>query len=359
MEALVERLSHLDCAGRGRDPVVMFYDTLIQPPGGPAGARPGLGWPWPSASPGILLHGTGRAIRVSPDGREPPAPPAPASTYGAHHPRRGGHRHGVAGAPRPTRSGSTRCCWSGSPSPPRRRRAVRTGPHHDGRPRPRRAGDQLQQRRGCQSPGAAAAGLRGRPARSAWPPYGRSFRSTGSSALVCPARPVKAAPLADVGVILATTLDPARFPDGVRAGLSAAVGPDQSWREARTALRFTTSRLPSSTSTSSGRWRCSRRCPRTPRGTTPTWPPSPGWPAPQRIWRRWTSTAHRIPPPSGRPPPPAPQQRRPPARPDLEVPGDRTRRAHRAHAGPARPHRVAAARRVTEIPVPTGDPTLA
>ncbi|MFJ3102469.1 hypothetical protein [Streptomyces sp. NPDC086835] len=30
--------------------------------------------------------------------------------------------------------------------------------------------------------------------------------------LVCPARPVKAAPLADVGVILATTRDPAWFP---------------------------------------------------------------------------------------------------------------------------------------------------
>ena len=54
----------------------------------------------------------------------------------------------------------------------------------------------------------------------------------------------KAAPLADVGVILATTLDPARFPDGVRAGVSAAAGPDRSWSEARTALRFATSRRP-------------------------------------------------------------------------------------------------------------------
>jgi hypothetical protein len=62
--------------------------------------------------------------------------------------------------------------------------------------------------------------------------------------LVCPARPVKAAPLADVGVLLATTLDPARFPAGVRAGLGAAESPDRSWREARTALRFTTSRQP-------------------------------------------------------------------------------------------------------------------
>ena len=34
--------------------------------------------------------------------------------------------------------------------------------------------------------------------------------------LVCPARPVKAAPLASVGVILTTTLDLARFPDPVQ-----------------------------------------------------------------------------------------------------------------------------------------------
>jgi hypothetical protein len=62
--------------------------------------------------------------------------------------------------------------------------------------------------------------------------------------LVCPARPVKAALLADVGVLLATTLDPARFPAGVRAGIGAADSPDRSWRQARTALRFTTSRQP-------------------------------------------------------------------------------------------------------------------
>jgi hypothetical protein len=62
--------------------------------------------------------------------------------------------------------------------------------------------------------------------------------------VVCPARPVKAAPLADVGVILATTLDPARFPAGVRAGIGAADRPDRSWRQARTALRFTTPRQP-------------------------------------------------------------------------------------------------------------------
>jgi hypothetical protein len=62
--------------------------------------------------------------------------------------------------------------------------------------------------------------------------------------LVCPARLVKAAPLAGVGVILATTIDPARFPAGVRAGIGAAESPDRSWPQARTALRFTTPRQP-------------------------------------------------------------------------------------------------------------------
>jgi DNA-binding PucR family transcriptional regulator len=55
---------------------------------------------------------------------------------------------------------------------------------------------------------------------------------------------VKAAPLAEVGVILATTLDPARFPTGVRAGIGAADSPDRSWQQARTALGFTTARQP-------------------------------------------------------------------------------------------------------------------
>jgi sugar diacid utilization regulator len=53
---------------------------------------------------------------------------------------------------------------------------------------------------------------------------------------------VRAASVADVGVILATTIDPARFPAGVRAGIGTAESPERSWRHARTALRFTTPR---------------------------------------------------------------------------------------------------------------------
>lgn len=63
-------------------------------------------------------------------------------------------------------------------------------------------------------------------------------------ALVCPARPVKAARLADVGVLLASAVDPTRFPPGVRAGIGPAGSPDLSWPRARAALRFTGPREP-------------------------------------------------------------------------------------------------------------------
>jgi hypothetical protein len=62
--------------------------------------------------------------------------------------------------------------------------------------------------------------------------------------LICPAHLVKAAPLADVGVILATTMDPTRFPADIQAGIGAAESPDRSWQQARTALRFATARQP-------------------------------------------------------------------------------------------------------------------
>ncbi|GAA1089686.1 hypothetical protein [Kitasatospora arboriphila] len=45
---------------------------------------------------------------------------------------------------------------------------------------------------------------------------------------LCPAHPVKAAPLAGVGVVLAAAVDPARIPAGVRAGIGCAGSPDAS-----------------------------------------------------------------------------------------------------------------------------------
>ncbi|WP_052757760.1 hypothetical protein [Streptomyces yangpuensis] len=74
------------------------------------------------------------------------------------------------------------------------------------------------------------------------------------AALLCPGRPVKAAPLADAGILVtATDTDTAAdsassqsdlLPAGVRAGVGAAGEPVRSWREARTALRFTAERRP-------------------------------------------------------------------------------------------------------------------
>ena len=242
MEALVERLSHLDAQVEGAIRVVMFYDTLISRRVDlPALARASAALA--ECVAGIRLHGTGRAIRVSPDGREPPAPPAPASTT----------------VPITLDEEDIGTVWLERPGPPGRldpllleRLALaaaavveRYGPARTTMADPAlvelvisSSSDEAARARALRLLGFTA----GLPVRVA------AVRSQlpldRVAALVCPARPVKAAPLADVGVILATTLDPARFPDGVRAGLSAAVGPDRSWWEARTALRFTTSRRP-------------------------------------------------------------------------------------------------------------------
>ena len=76
MEALVERLSQLDSHAEGAIRVVMFYDTLMQRRVDlPALARASAGLA--ECVAGIRLHGTGQAIRVSPDGRQASPPPAP------------------------------------------------------------------------------------------------------------------------------------------------------------------------------------------------------------------------------------------------------------------------------------------
>lgn len=63
-------------------------------------------------------------------------------------------------------------------------------------------------------------------------------------AVICDGRNVKAAQLADVGVLVAEHIDCERFPSVVRAGIGTADVPNRSWRQARTALRFTTGRRP-------------------------------------------------------------------------------------------------------------------
>jgi hypothetical protein len=242
MEALAARLSQLDSEAEGALRVVMFYDTLMRRRLDlPALTRASAGLA--ECVAGIRLHGTGRQIRMSPDGTGASAPTPPSS----------------ATVPITLDEEEIGAVW-----------LERLGP-----PIPL---DQLLLDRLAIA--AAAVVERYSPARTTMADpalvelvispdsdeaaRARALRLLGFAAhlpvhvvavrsqlpldqvgiLVCPARPVKAAPLADVGVILATTVDPTRFPADVRAGIGAAESPHRSWREARTALRFTTARQP-------------------------------------------------------------------------------------------------------------------
>jgi hypothetical protein len=244
MEALAERLSHLDSQAGGAVRVVMFYDTLMRRRVDlPALARASAGLA--ECVAGIRLHGTGRAIRSSPDGRPAPAPPPPEST--------------TTTAPITLDEEEIGTVWLERPGPPGPlddllldRLAIaaaavveRYGPARTTMADPALVelaissdSDEAARARALRLLGFAAdLPVRVAAVRSQLP-----LDQVGG--LVCPARLVKAAPLAEVGVLLATTLDPARFPAGVRAGIGAADSPDRSWREARTALGFTTARQP-------------------------------------------------------------------------------------------------------------------
>ncbi len=242
MEALVQRLSQLDSHVEGALRVVMFYDTLMRRRVDlPALARASAGLA--ECVTGIRLHSTGRAIRMSPDGREAPGQPAPASST----------------APITLDDEEIGTVWLERPDPPRGlddmlldRLAIvaaavveRYGPARTTMADPALVelvisadSDDAARARALRLLGFAAdLPVRVVAVRSQLP-------LDQVAALVCPARPVKAAPLADVGVILVTTLDPTRLPAGVRAGIGAAESPDRSWLQARTALRFTTTRQP-------------------------------------------------------------------------------------------------------------------
>ena len=241
MEALVERLSRLDSQAEGALRVVMFYDTLMRRRVDlPALARASAAWPsaWP---------GSGCTARDGPSAARPTAAKRP--------PRR--HRRPPRRRSPSTRKRSARCGWNARPAGPLDdllldRLAIaaaavveRYGPARTTMADPALVelaisadSDQAARARALRLLGFAAdLPVRVAAVRSQLP-----LDQVGG--LVCPARPVKAAPLADVGVLLATTLDPARFPSGVRAGIAAAERPDRSWRQARTALRFTTARQP-------------------------------------------------------------------------------------------------------------------
>ncbi|MGJ6966602.1 PucR family transcriptional regulator [Streptosporangium sp. G11] len=242
MEALAARLSQLDAEAGGALRVVMFYDTLMRRRVDlPALARASAGLA--ECVAGIRLHGTGRVIRMSPGGGEASAPALPVSTT----------------TPITLDAEEVGTVWLERPGPPGPldellldRLAIaatavveRYGPARTTMADPALVelvissdSDEAARARALRLLGFAA----DLPIRVIAVRSRRPLDQVGG--LVCPTRPVKAAPVADVGVILATTMDPSRFPAGVRAGIGAAESPDRSWREARTALRFTTARRP-------------------------------------------------------------------------------------------------------------------
>ncbi|MFJ9468281.1 PucR family transcriptional regulator [Streptomyces caniferus] len=244
MEALALRLSHLDSHVEGAIRVVMFYDTLMRRRVDlPALARASAGLA--ECVTGIRLHGTGRVLRVSPDGRKAPAPPpAPSSTtpitlddeeigtVWLERPAVPGpldldelllDRLALAAAAVVERYGPARTTMA---DPALVELAISSD------------SDEAARARALRLLGFAAdLPVRVVAVRSKLP-----LDRVGG--LLCPARPVKAALLGDVGVVLATTVDPDRLPAEVRAGIGAAESPDRSWRQARTALRFAGPREP-------------------------------------------------------------------------------------------------------------------
>ncbi|HEY9373762.1 helix-turn-helix domain-containing protein [Streptomyces sp.] len=242
MQALAVRLSGLDPYVDGAIRIVAFYDTLMRRRVDlPALARASAGLA--ECVAGIRLHGTGRSIRVAPEGTEAATPPSPASTT----------------VPITLDDEEIGTVWLERPGPPNPldevlldRLAIaagaaveRYGPARTTMADPALVelaispdSDEAARARALRLLGFAA----GQPVRVV------AVRSTlpldRIGGLICPNRPVKAAPLADVGVILATTVDRDLFPAGVRAGIGASESPDRSWRGARTALRFTSTREP-------------------------------------------------------------------------------------------------------------------
>ncbi|GAA1562735.1 helix-turn-helix domain-containing protein [Actinomadura kijaniata] len=242
MEALAERLSQLDSHVQGAIRVVAFYDTLMRRRVDlPALARATAGLA--ECVAGIGLHGTGRTIRMAPDGASAPTPQAPASST----------------APITLDDERIGTVWLERCGPPNPldevlldRLAIATaasveryGPARTTMADPALVelvisadSDEAARARALRLLGFAA----DLPVHVAAVHTRLPLDRLGT--LICPSRPVKAAPLAEVGVILATTLDPAGFPPGVRAGIASTPRPDRSWSDARTALRFTTARQP-------------------------------------------------------------------------------------------------------------------
>ncbi|MET8503400.1 helix-turn-helix domain-containing protein [Streptomyces sp. NPDC004787] len=254
MEALALRLSGLDPYVGGAIRIVAFYDTLMRRRvdlAALARASAGLA----ECVTGIRLHGTGRVVRASPLGTEATGPAAA-----------GEEGEASTAVPVTLDEEEIGVVWlerSGPPNPldevllDRLALAVAAAVERYGPARTTMADpalvelavgtgtDEAARARALRLLGfAAGAPLHVAAVRSAVP-----LDRVG--ALVCPGGLVKAAVLAGpgggTGVLLATAMDRAAFPEGVRAGLADSAGTeplDAAWRRARTALRFATDREP-------------------------------------------------------------------------------------------------------------------
>ena len=242
MEALADRLSQLDSHVQGAIRVVAFYDTLMRRRVDlPALARASAGLA--ECGVGIRVHGTGRLICASPDGR--PVVGAPHLASSAAPITLDEEEIGTVWLERPGPAGPLDVVLLDRLAIAAATVLERYGPAHTTMADPALVelvissdGDEAARARALRLLGFAA----DLPVRVAAVHSQLPLDRVGSA--ICPGRPVKAAMLAGVGVILATTIDPARFPAGVRAGIGAGDRPDRAWREARTALRFTDSREP-------------------------------------------------------------------------------------------------------------------
>lgn len=242
MEALVVRLSQLDSQAEGALRIVMFYDTLMRRRVDLAAltrASAGLA----ERVAGIRLDGSGRVIRMAPDGR-PAAEPAEAPTITAPI-TLDAEEIGTVWLERPDASVALDEVLLDRFAIAAASVVERYGPANTSMADPAlvelaisAGGDAAARARAIRLLGFASDLPLQIAAVTTTTPLDQVSR------LVSPGRLVKAAPIADVGVIMAAALDAHAFPADARAGIGAAESPDKSWREARTALRFTSDRQP-------------------------------------------------------------------------------------------------------------------
>lgn len=242
MEALVARLSRLDSDAEGALRVVQFFDTLMRRRVDlPALSRAAAGLA--ECTAGIRLHATGHAVRMSPDGREAASAPSTTSTT-------------VAVILDDEDIGTVWLERAGPARPlddlalDRLAIAVAAVVERYGPAQTTMADPALVELViGCDTDEAA----RSRALRLLGFPSGDPVRVVAVQSplpldqiggAICPDRPVKAARLDDVGVLLAGAVVDSAFPPDVRAGIGASETPDRCWNEARTALRFATARRP-------------------------------------------------------------------------------------------------------------------